>query len=108
MIKRWQKFIENLELDKKEELKDNPYFDSDGNPIIKKRAKVLQNKLMVSDLLGKLEDPYDPEFKKRFIQRDTLVAKNFIETGHPSEWYLMEIIDYLQSKGVDVPEEIWK
>jgi hypothetical protein len=108
MIKRWQKFIENLELDKKEELKDNPYFDSDGNPIIKKRDKVLQNKLMVSDLLGKLEDPFDPEFKERFTQHDTFVAKNFIETGHPSEWYLMEIIDYLQSKGVEVPDEIWK
>jgi len=104
MIKNWQRFVENLE----EELKDNPYFDSDGNPIIKKRAKVLQNKIMIADLLSELEDPYNPDFKKRFNQNSALDAKYFIETGHPSEWYLMELIDYLKSKGVEVPDEIWK
>lgn len=104
MIKNWQRFVENLE----EELKDNPYFDSDGNPIIIKRAKVLQNKIMVADLLSELEYPYNTDFKKMFNQNSALDAKHFIETGHPSEWYLMELIDYLKSKGVEVPDEIWK
>lgn len=107
MIKSWKMFVENLD-QKKEELKDNPYFDSDGNPIIKKRAKVLQNKIMVANLLNELEDPYNPDFKQRFFQNNALAAKDFIERGNPSEWYLMELIDYLKSKGVEVPDEIWK
>jgi hypothetical protein len=93
MIKSWQKFVENLE---------------NNNPIVKPIPKVFQNKIMVANLLSELEDPYHPDFMKRFGQNNSFIAKDFIEKGNPSEWYLMELIDYLKSKGVEVPDEIWK
>jgi hypothetical protein len=90
-------------------LKWQNFLESSGEFKIKETPKVILNKMKIVKLIDEMESLDDPNFKTLFRQNNIYdVARDFIEFGYPSEWYLMKIINYLQSRGVDVPEEIWK
>jgi hypothetical protein len=58
--------------------------------------KLIPKRMVILDLLKSADIP-----DEAFSPQDKSAAKNFIERGNPSEFYLNKIVDILNAYGVD-------
>lgn len=70
---------------------------------LEKHKNLLGNRSEIATLVEESDIP-DDVFKEKFFQNNKRMVANFLRVGDPSQYYLEEILNILESYGSDVED----